>query len=82
MWFCHRQFHCSGGSRISKGAPAAEFGAKIYYLARYFAEDCMKIEEIGLRGRRVPVPLLIRQCLCDINEENSSNFVRHMHILL
>ena len=39
------------------GAPIPDFGAKTYYLARFFAENCMKKKEIGLRegwGGRVP----------------------------
>ena len=32
-----------------EGAPTPEFGAKTYYLARFFAENCMKMKEIGPR---------------------------------
>ena len=35
----------SDGSRVSKtggGKPTSEFGAKTYYFARFFSENCMK----------------------------------------
>ena len=39
----------SGGSRIfqiGEGAPTLEFRANTYYLASFFAENCMKMKEI------------------------------------
>ena len=37
----------SGGSRISQtGAPTCNFIAKTNYLARFFAENCMKMKDI------------------------------------
>ena len=36
------------------GAPTPEFVAKTYYLARFFAENYMKMKEIGTREGRVP----------------------------
>ena len=37
-----------------KGVPTPEFGAKISYLARFFAKNCMKMKEIGPRGGAHP----------------------------
>ena len=36
------------------GAPTPEFVAKTYYLARFFAENYMRMKEIGPREGRVP----------------------------
>ena len=36
-----------------RGMPTPVFEAKTYYLARFLAENCMKVKEIG-PGVRVP----------------------------
>ena len=33
------------------GAPTSKVGVKSYYLVNFFPENCMKIKEIGPRGR-------------------------------
>ena len=33
-----------------------EFGAKTYYLAKFFSENCMKMKEIGLGGGGIVRP--------------------------
>ena len=66
--FCIRRYSCNGGSRISRSkrrGPTREFGAKTYYLARFFPpKTAWKWKKIGLRGLHMPsAPILwIRQC--------------------
>ena len=52
----------SGGSRISNmGVPIPKVGTPTYYLANFFLENCMKMEEIGPRVGVSDAPW-IRQC--------------------
>ena len=51
----YRATGTSSGFRVFQmGAPTPDFVAKTYYLARFFAENYMKMKEIGTREGRVP----------------------------
>ena len=47
----------NGKSRISKRGTTHEFGVKTYDLARFFAEICIKMKEVGLGGPHIHNPL-------------------------
>ena len=50
-----RKWINSGGSRVSQtGSANSWFWSEILLFGKVFAEDCIKMEEIGPRGGRVP----------------------------
>ena len=72
----------SGESRISKtGTPTPKFGAKTYYLRRFFAEDCMKMKEIGPKGVRTslaPRPLRSAYAICNRTQPVRTSSMGHV----
>ena len=46
----------SGKSRISKRGTTPKFGVKTYDLARFFAEICIKMKEVGPGVTAHPLP--------------------------